>query len=322
VASPWAQRIWRGVPKHQLGLLIAIVVIGGVWTDLTPYFLTTHNLPNIGQSIAVNAIIAAGVTVVMLNGTVDISMGGVVALTGMTAGLLAENHFGPVVAIAGGLVVAIACGLCNAALIVGIGVNPIVATLGTQFVFRGLAYLVNNGASSIVSDDTILFLGRGFILGLPFTVVLMFAVYLAVWVGLSTTRWGRHVFATGGNESAANRAGVRIRQIRTQGFVLSALLSGIGGLILAGQSGVAFPQAGFGSEFIILGSIIVGGTGLLGIARGGVGGTLLGVVLFGVIFNGFNLLGLNVFLQPVVEGGLLIAAVVIDDVRRRREVYV
>ena len=315
---------WAVVPKHQAGLLIALIVIGAVWSIGSPYFLTFSNLRNVAEAQAVYGILAAGLTAVMMGGAVDLSIAGIMALAGMAAAMCAGAGAPGWMAIIVGIGTGVACGLFNSLLIVRIGVSAIVATLGTQFIFRGLAYIVNRGEVAIVSDPTITFMGRGFVAGVPMGVVIAILTFFIVFVNLNLTRWGRHVRAIGGNESAALRAGVNVARIRTSTLLLSAFGSSIAGLVLAGSTGAAYPQAGFGSEFIILGAVIVGGTSLLASSssRGGIGGTILGVVLFGIIFNGFNLLGIPPFYQQVAQGVLLITAVLIDDNRQRRMRYV
>lgn len=309
---------WQTVPKHQAGLVVVLLASMIIAANASPYFLTTQNAMNVLQSQALVGMMAVAVTLVMLSGSVDISMGGVVALSGVVAGLSMQAGTGSLVACVFGVLAGLGAGAINATLVVWVGINPIVATLGTQFLFRGLAYLVNNGESVDIGPGVVTDLGKHTVGIVPLSVI-SFAVLAALLLGLSRyTRWGRHLYATGGSESAARRAGVRTRRVSTVAFLISGAVSGFCGVLLAGQTGVAFPSAASGIEFLILASIIVGGTNLLGVARGGVGGTILGVLLFGVIFNAFNLTSINVFVQPIVEGIVLIAAVTVDEVRRKK----
>jgi ribose transport system permease protein len=222
------------------------------------------------------------------------------------------------VAIAAGLGVGLGAGLVNALLIVGLGVNPLICTIGTQFAFRGLAYIWTGGnALSAFGHSDFAYLGQGQVGGLYFSTILLVVVFAVLGFLLSETKYGSHVYAIGGSRVAARRVGIRVNRVRTSVYLLSGLAAALGGIIVTSANGSASPESGAGSELIIISAVIIGGTALVG-GRGNLLGTALGVLFLGVLQNGMDLVGLQAFWQTFIEGAVLIIAITIDEQFRRR----
>lgn len=300
-----------------LGLAIVVVLLVAFFSLDSPYFLSTSNFSAIGVAISGTAIIAAVQTIVLVSGGLDLSITAVLALSGIAAGAAVGAGWPAPAAMVLGVLVGGAAGLLNAAIIVGVGVNPLIATIGTQFVFRGIALITTQGQTSVLPNNpTFNFLGNGHIFGVPVPIVLMLVVFLIVGGAMRFTRFGSHVYATGGSQQAARLSGLAIWRLRTLVYVLSGCAAAVGGMVLVGQSQQSFPQAGLGEELTIIGAVILGGTSLAG-GRGTVFGTALGVCLLGVLANGLNLIGIAAFWQTLIQGLILVVAVTLDEVRRR-----
>jgi ribose transport system permease protein len=299
-----------------------VVAIAALFVALTiesPYFLNGKNFANIGTSISYKGIIVAAMCIVLISGGLDLSVGAVVAISGQAVAFGFTQGWSPWLAILLALLVGAGCGLVNAALIVGIGINAIIVTIGTQFVFRGLSFLWGGGGggeSTLVQDPVLVNLGNGKWLGIPVPVYVMLVVFLVMWIVLRFTRFGSNVYAIGGNRIAARLAGLRVDRARVAVYVLSSLSAALAGVVLIGIQGAAIPTAAGGLELDVLAAVIIGGTSLAG-GRGSVIGALFGVFGLGVLANGINLLGISAFWKQISTGIALLLAVAIDDIRRR-----
>ncbi|MET3577175.1 ribose/xylose/arabinose/galactoside ABC-type transport system permease subunit [Mesorhizobium robiniae] len=295
-------------------ILVLIVTLS--W--LTPYFLSPVNFANIGVAVSVTAIMAFVATIVLVSGGLDLSLGSVVALSGIALGQATAAGFSGEIAILAALGVGLGCGLLNSALIIGVGINPFIVTIGTQFLFRGLAHAWSSGGGNaiLVQDELISFLGNGRFLGLPMPIYIMLLVLLAVYVLMTFTRLGAHIYAIGGSESAASRSGVSVGRVRTIVYCTSSVSAAIAGVVLVGITGAGISVAGMGSELTVVAGVILGGTSLMG-GRGTVGGTVLGVIMLGVLNNGLTLLGVPNYWQIIVQGLALLLAVLADELRRK-----
>ena len=294
----------------------AIVIVGIAMTQLSPYFLRTGNLLNIGSAVSFTGIVASVTTVVLISGGLDLSIAAVMALSGTIVAASIDAGLPVAVAIPLALVAAIAVGAVNGALIAYVGINAFVITVATQFLVRGIAYRVTDGRVIRVSDEAIQYLGQGRMLGVPVPLVIMLLAFGIVGWLLHATVWGRHWYAIGGTPGGvmARLAGIPVRFRQMQIYVLSALAAGIGGIVVAGYTTVGDANALTGLELSILAGVILGGTALTG-GRGTVLGTMLGVLLIGIISNGIQLLNLGVSTQYLFLGSALLLAVVYDHVR-------
>ncbi|MBX3061396.1 MAG: ABC transporter permease [Anaerolineae bacterium] len=308
----------RSILSRDIGLPIALIIIMIIFSFLSEYFLTVENFQNVARAVAITGIAAAVSTIVLVSGGFDLSISAVMAMSGMFTAALLGQGWALVPAIVAGLLSGALLGALNGAVVVYIGINPLITTIGTQFVARGLAYVLGEGRSLVISAETgFRFFGQSRLLDLSFSVYLMAATFLVVWFYMTYTRWGRHIYAIGGNESAAERAGVRTKRLRFGIYVLSGVGSAFAGLLLSSQAGSAFPYAATGFELTIISAVILGGASLQG-GRGTVIGTLLGVFILGFLRNGLNLMGAQPYIQDFATGIALLLAVSYDEFRRVR----
>ncbi len=292
-------------------------------------FLTEENLMNILRQISINVCLSIGMTLVILTGGIDLSVGSVLAFTGaVMAGLLKNGiemptyntfiEFTPSGAIGAGLLVGLLLGLFNGVMITRFRIPPFVATLGMLSVARGLTKLWTGGFPITGLGKTFGFIGAGMPLGVPTPVWISAALVVAFYFVSRETRLGRYVYAVGGNERAALLSGVRINRVKLAVYSLAGLLSAVAGLIATARIDSATPIAGFGYELDSIAAVVIGGTSLSG-GRGSILGTVIGCLIIGVLNSGLNVLGVSPFWQEVVKGLVILAAVAIDRMRARAE---
>lgn len=296
---------------QQFGIVIALLLIGATLTAATPAFLTAANLINVARQISLNGILAVGVTFVLLTGGVDLSLGSVVALAGVAAASFAHPDTYPVVVpIAIGILAGTACGAANGFLVARGGVAPFIATLGMMTVARGLA-LVASGGKPVSNMSPALTRLAGDVFGLPIPVLVLAAVSLASWTLLGNLRLGRYVYAVGGNEAAARAAGINAGRVKMFAYTFCGALAGLAGVVLAARITTGQPNAAVAYELDAIAAAVIGGTSLSG-GVGGIGGTLLGALLMGVINNGLELLNVSSYYQQIIKGVIIVGAVWLD----------
>jgi ribose transport system permease protein len=240
------------------------------------------------------------------------------ALGGVASAELLNAGYSGGLAIVAGLGIGLGAGLLNAGLIVGLNVNALICTIGTQFAFRGLAYIWTGGnALSAYGYAGFDYLGTGRVGTVYFSTILLVVVFVALAFILSQTKYGSHIYAIGGSRVAARRVGIHVNRVRVSVYVLSGVAAALGGLMVASANGSADPNSGLGSELLIISAVIIGGTALVG-GRGNLVGTALGMLFLGVLQNGMDLVGLQAFWQTFIEGTVLIIAIAIDEQFRRR----
>jgi ribose/xylose/arabinose/galactoside ABC-type transport system permease subunit len=298
--------------------LIAVCLFGVIRYEA---FATPENLLNVLRQNSMLGFVALGMTLVILTGGIDLSVGAVLAVSGITAAMLSAQ--GTLVAVAGGLAAGALLGTINGLLITKARIQPFIATLAMMIAARGVALGVT-GENSVRVDrgaEGFLWLGRGRLLGIPVPVVLAALAFLAGWMVLRYTRFGRYIFAAGDNEDAARLLGLKVDGVLIATYALSGLLAGMAGIILAGRLGAGQPVAGNGWELDAIAAVVVGGTLLSG-GQGGVGSTVVGVLLLGVIFNLFNLEGtITPWWQGVLRGVFLLGVVVVQSRLQRRATH-
>ncbi len=305
---------WLG----RLGLVIALVVISAALSIAQPNFLTVPNLINLVRQISINGILAVGVTYVLLTGGVDLSLGSLVALTGVAAASFAHPDQYPMfVPVLIGVAAGGCCGLVNGLVITKGRVAPFIVTLGMMTVARGLALVLSGGrpVSNLTREFTRI--GSSDIAGVPVPVVLLIAVALLSYVFLNNLRLGRYIYAVGGNENAARASGISVDGVKIFAYVVSAALAGLAGVVLAARITTGQPNAGVGYELDAIAAAVIGGASLSG-GVGGVVGTLLGALLMGVINNGLDLLNVSSYYQQIVKGAIIVTAVLLDRNRENR----
>ena len=304
---------------RQFGTLIGLIVLCVVLWALTPHFLTLPNLLNIAQQTSINAVVAVGMTYVILSGGIDLSVGSIVALSGVALGLTLQGGHSTAVAVLAGVAVGSACGLLNGSLVSWGGLPPFIVTLGMMSIARGAALLVTEGRPVSGFDAGFRSLATGQIGFIPAPVVVTAAVYAIAHLVLARTTFGRYVYAIGGNEEATRLSGVSVRLHKTVIYGVSGLMSAVAAVILTARLNSAQPIAGMMYELDAIAATVIGGTSLMG-GEGTLLGTLVGALIMGVLRNGLNLLGVSSFLQQIVIGGVIVGAVLIDTMLKRQRV--
>ena len=304
---------------RRFGTVIGLGVLCAILWALTPHFLTVSNLLNVAQQTSINAIVAVGMTYVIISGGIDLSVGSIVALSGVVLGSLLQGGQPLAVALAAALAVGLACGLLNGALVSIGGLPPFIATLGMMSVARGSALVFTEGRPISGFDEGFRSIATGSVGFVPAPVIVMIAVYAAAHIVLTRTTFGRYVYAIGGNEEATRLSGVAVRFHKTAIYGVSGVMSAIAAIVLTARLNSAQPIAGTMYELDAIAATVIGGTSLMG-GEGSLGGTLVGALIMGVLRNGLNLLGVSSFLQQIVIGGVIVGAVLVDTVLKRRRV--
>jgi ribose/xylose/arabinose/galactoside ABC-type transport system permease subunit len=301
----WA-RDWR-----KYGILIALAVIFAVLAVLSPAFLTSRNLLNIVRQTSVHGVMAVGMTFVILTSGIDLSVGSVLALSGVLAASLEHRGWPVLAVVAAALSIGSLLGLANGLLICKGKVTPFVVTLGTMSIARGAAHLFTNAQPISRFQPGFRYLGTGELLHVPMPIILFLLSVVAAAVLLQRTRLGRYLYAIGGNVCAARLSGIPVDRCTTLAYVLCGLTAAAGALIVTARLDAAESIAGMGYELDVIASVVIGGTSLSG-GRGGVWGTLLGALLIGTVNNGMNLLQISAYFQLVVKGAIIVAAALLD----------
>lgn len=298
----------------ELTTVIALIILMAVITIINSNFLTANNLLNLLLQVTSNALIAFGMTFVILTGGIDLSVGSILALSSaLTAGLLGSGM--PVtLAILISLILGCILGMMNGLLISYGKLAPFIVTLATMTIFRGATLVYTNGNPITKGlSDTFLFqfLGQGYIVGIPFPVIIMFIVFIVLYVLLHKTAFGKSVYAIGGNEKAAYISGVKLNKVKIIIYSISGIMASISGLIITSRLSSAQPTAGASYEMDAIAAVVLGGTSLSG-SKGRILGTLIGALIIGVLNNGLNIIGVSAFWQQVVKGVVILIAVLID----------
>ncbi|MGP8247852.1 MAG: ABC transporter permease [Bryobacteraceae bacterium] len=315
VKEPGSNRSAARLRPGQWGMILALVTMSTALSIARPAFLTLPNLVNLIRQISINGILAVGVTSVLLTGGVDLSLGSLVALTGVIAASFAHpRQYPPAAPILMGVLAGAGCGAVNGWVITKGRVAPFVATLGMMTAARGLALVLSGGrpVSNLSSEFT--WMGSGDVAGIPIPSLVFFCVALASHVFLNNLKVGRHIYAVGGNENAARASGIDVNAVRMLAYTTCASLAGLAGVLLASRITTGQPNAGVGYELDAIAAAVIGGTSLSG-GVGGVGGTILGALLMGVIDNGLDLVNVSSYYQQIVKGAIIIGAVWMDRSR-------
>jgi ribose/xylose/arabinose/galactoside ABC-type transport system permease subunit len=302
---------------RQFGTLIGLFVLCIILWILSPYFLTVSNLLNIAQQTCVNAIIAAGMTYVIISAGIDLSVGSIVAFSGVVLASALDAGAPVALAILAGLLGGAACGLVNGLLITLGNLPPFISTLGMMSVARGAALVYSGGRPISGFSENFRVFATGELFFVPVPVVIVLGVYVAAHFVLTRTKFGRYVYAMGGNEEATKLSGVSIRFHKTMVYVFCGAVSGLAAVILTARLNSAQPIAGIMYELDAIAAVVIGGTSLRG-GEGKLVGTLIGALIMGVIRNGLNLLGVSSFLQQIVIGSVIIIAVLLDATLKKR----
>ncbi|WP_272572578.1 ribose ABC transporter permease [Providencia sp. PROV258] len=308
----WFSKAWLMEQKSLIALLILIAIV----STLSPNFFTVNNFFNILQQTSVNAIMAVGMTLVILTSGIDLSVGSLLALTGAVAASMVSTDVNALVAVAGALALGAAIGACTGVIVAKGKVQAFIATLVMMLLLRGVTRVYTDGSpiNTGFSDNADLFgwfgIGRPF--GIPTPVWLMIIVFAAAWYMLHHTRLGRYIYALGGNESATLLSGINVDRIKIIVYALCGLLAALASVIEVARLSSAQPMAGNGYELDAIAAVVLGGTSLAG-GKGRIVGTLIGALILGFLNNGLNLLGISSNYQMIVKAVVILLAVLVDN---------
>ena len=306
-----------GSSSNVLGILIALIALCLDLAIASPVFLTVSNFLNVFQQISINFVVAVGMTFVIISGGIDLSVGSNIALSGLLMGILMKNFGVPVPAT---ILICIlfsgVIGLANGMLISFLNLPPFIATLGMMSIVRGAAYTVTAG-QPIYTFPTGFTAIASRVGGFPlYTMIILLVVFLLGWYILRYTRVGRYTYAIGGNENCAKLSGINLRKVKCFVYTVSGLCCGVAALLLSSRLDSAVPTNAEGQEMDAIAAVVIGGTSMSG-GEGSMIGTLIGILIIGIIANGLNLLGVAQGPQKMVKGAIIVVAVIIDVIRRR-----
>ena len=304
--------------NQNLGTIVALIILIVFVSVLNPAFLQVNNLLNLMRQLIINGFIALGMTFVILTGGIDLSVGSTLALTSAIFAGLLQGGMPTILAILISLGLGLIFGLLNGILITKGKLAPFIVTLATMTIFRGLTLVYMDGRpiAGPKDDFAFQFLGKGQFFGIPFQVILFIITYLILWILLTKTSYGRKIYAVGGNEKASFISGIKIDKIKILVYVISALMAVLSGLVLTSRLNSAQPTAGSAYEMDAIAAVVLGGTSMTG-GSGSLTGTLIGILILGVLNNGLNLLGVSSFYQQIVKGVVILIAVLIDRKRNK-----
>ncbi len=299
--------------KSILGLVLLCLII----SIISPRFLTVSNLRNVFTQISVNAVISIGMTFVILTGGIDLSVGSIVAISGAGAASIIKSTGSIWIGITAAILIGAVVGFINGIVISKGKLQAFIATLATQTIFRGVTYVFTGGNPISGLKDEVVALANSRILGIPVLVIITIIVLLICAYILNQTKYGRYVYAIGGNEDSSRLSGINVDKVKTLVYVISGITAGIAGVIVMSRIGSAAPTAGNGYELDAIAAIVIGGTNLTG-GEGSIWGTVIGILIIGILSNGLNLMDVSAFYQTIVKGIVILIAVLIDKKKAGR----
>ena len=306
--------------KENLGIIVAFLVLCvflSVFTKTSGSFFTRQNIFNVLRQISTNLFLACGMTMVIILGGIDLSVGSIIALSGcISAGCVARYNLPLPIALLMGLLVGLLVGMFNGAVISKTTIPAFIVTLATMNIAKGLAYVYTGGSPVRVVTKEWQFLGAGYVGIFPTPVVILVIVLIITAIIMNKTKMGRHMYAVGGNQQAAEFSGIKVEKVKFFVHAFSGLMAGLAGIVLASRMYSGQPTAGDGAEMDAIAAVVVGGTSMAG-GSGKIGGTIIGGLIIGVLNNGLNLLNVNSFWQYVVKGVVILLAVFLDYFRNK-----
>jgi len=302
---------------RELNVLTALLVVVALISFSTPYFMTTDNLMGVFRSFSLIAIMSIGMVMVIITGGIDLSVGSVMGLSSLVTALGFQSGLSAIVCVLGGLLTGLMFGLFNGVLITVIRLPPFIATLGSLSIGRGLMYIITHGVPLTPdTPDAFTEIGQGYVGLVPVPVGIMLAMTIVFSTLMRKTRFGRHVYATGGNEQAARLSGVKTARVKLLVYMLSGLIAALAGVISFSRYLSAEPASGFGAELDVIAAAAIGGASLAG-GVGSVEGAIIGAALAGIIANGVVLMNINTYAQQAITGAVILIAVSLDVWRSR-----
>ncbi len=302
---------------QSLGMAVVLIILCIIMAIFAPHFFTFRNGINVARQVSINAILAAGMTFVILTGGIDLSVGSALAVAGVISVWLTTKGVPDIVAVLAGVATGGLCGMLNGVLISRFKLSPFIVTLGALTYLRGVAYVTTGAYPLIKSDLGFAFLGEGSIGFLPWPVIVALAVFIVGYIVLKRTVFGRRVYAIGGNEQAARLSGINVDRALIWVYTLSGVCAGIAGIIFSARLLSAQPTGGDGYELDAIAAVILGGTSFTG-GIGSILGTAIGALIIGVLNNGLVLMDVPFFYQLIIKGAVIIIAVLLDRIRSAR----
>ena len=306
----------------NMGILAALIIlcmILSIFPGTSEYFLTIKNLFNVLRQISTNLLLACGMTMVIILGGIDLSVGSVIALSGVIAAGCVSRYGMPIApSMIVGILIGVIFGLFNGFVISKTTIPPFIVTLATMNIARGLAGVYTGGSPVRVVSKEWQWIGAGYAAGIPVPVIIMAIVFVISLLILNRTKIGRYIYAVGGNDMAARFSGINVSKVKFFVYTYSGIMAGLAGIILGSRMYSGQPTAGEGAEMDAIAAVVVGGTSMAG-GSGKLGGTLIGALIIGILNNGLNLMNVNSFWQTVVKGVVILLAVTIDFFRNKKK---
>ncbi len=298
--------------KSYGGVLIALLVLVILFSVLSPHFLNSNNLLTVLSQVSIIAIMALGMTFVLLIGEIDLSVGSIAAISSLVLGMALEAGVPAVIAILAAVASGAVCGIINGVIGAKFSIPTFIVTVATMGIFRGIGYALTDSKPVPIMNDFILGLGNGkFLSVIPYTVIIMLLLLIVFHILLGKTRFGRRAKMTGGNKKSAEYVGINTRALQIKIFMISGLASAVSGILLAARLYSSQPNVAEGYELDAIAAAVLGGTSLSG-GFGTVIGTFIGAIIMGIINNGMNLVGMAYFYQQIVKGLIILIAVYLD----------
>ncbi|HEY5586080.1 MAG TPA: ABC transporter permease [Ruminiclostridium sp.] len=300
------------IKNHNLVTVFVLFLIVIFMSLFAHNFLSPANFTNILRQVSLTVIVACGTTFIMIAGGLDISVGGVLAVTGVVAAKSASMGFSVPISFAFGILFGLIVGLVNAFLIEGTKIPTVIATLGTMYICRGLAYVISGGNPIIDVPDNYSFISATHFGPIPLLIIIMLVVFIICHIIFKYTLLGKYTLAIGGNTETSKLSGIKTVKIKTILYAMGGTLAGIGGVLMSSRLKSGDPNVGMGFEFDCIVAVVIGGTSLIG-GEGSLSGTFIGALIVAVIANGMNLMGIGTFYQYIIQGGVLVLAVIFDQ---------
>lgn len=298
------------------GILIFLIVLFILLSFSSPYFLTITNLTTVLRQVAVVGIITVSMTMIILTGGIDLSVGSMLGLCAVVLAQLMVWGVHMVLAIILTLVVGMILGLFNGFLVNEIKISPLISTLGTMTIFSGLTYIITGGKGIFGFPDSFSFIGQGYVLNIPVPIIILVTVYAFGFFLLNNTKYGRYLYGIGANEKASVLSGVDVKKIKYIAYITSGLLSALAAVVTLSRVSSALPNLGVGLEFDVVTAVVLGGVSVNG-GEGRLQGVVIGLLIIAVLSNGMILLGVGNYFQAVIKGLVLLIAVGIDNISKR-----
>ncbi len=303
--------------NDKMGILIALFVISTIVAFLSPVFLTVDNGLSVGRQISTNAVLTLGMALVIITGGIDLSVGAVVALAGTLCVGFINNGMSIFMAVVICLGIGVLVGFLNGVVISKTGMAPFIVTMASMNICRGIAYLYSGGLPLRSDNESFEKLGTAFLGPIPLPIIYLVILIVIIWLVLSRSKFGTYIYAIGGNREAAKFSGIAVDKVEIAVYTISGLLAAFAGIILASRMFSGQPSVMQGAEMDAIAACVLGGVSMSG-GMGTIGGTMIGALIIGIISNGLNLLNVNSFVANIVKGIIVLIAVYIDIIKKRR----